>query len=484
MTLTCPSMMQILAVLVSTLALAASRDVPDGQCNQDGLCLGNFLDETSFDFETTAENRVACINFCRVTPKCFWYSLDMNSGMCIALEDCPQLDKSMTKPAHFISGNKDCSKYTCNKSGRCQGTLIDAYPHEDANTCLEDCQSKNHPDCHWFTYFPQDEACILLADCSDELLPCSDCFSGQRQCEEMSPTRNKLMIGREHFELIDLSDSSKPNCPLPDYPIPSAHPAFMTFDEEARLVRACGSSAAGGSNKCFTFDGFKWEENMESTRSSYSGDSGSGSAFLSYNFIGWWIFEGSNSSEVYSSTRGSWESGPSLVVSDNSDYFPAQSSCTTQLNKTHTMLILGGAFDPNSSYGVSHVLLYDHTDSGPKVWTYGSPMQSGRVYHSCTSFGEGKVMVSGGIDFYGNSFNTTEIYDPEIDSWYYSQDMPTNGKLSVWNDNPLLIDRENIWKFEDGKWNLLESKPTDYSYHGWYQQKFAFTLPDDFIPDC
>ena len=47
MTVTCPSMMQILAVLVSSLALAASRDVPDGQCNQDGLCLGNFLDESS-----------------------------------------------------------------------------------------------------------------------------------------------------------------------------------------------------------------------------------------------------------------------------------------------------------------------------------------------------------------------------------------------------------------------------------------------------
>ena len=89
-------------------------------------------------------------------------------------------------------------------------------------------------------------------------------------------------------------------------------------------------------------------------------------------------------------------------------------------------------------------------------------------------------MVSGGIDFYGNNLNTTEIYDPEIDSWYYSQNVPSYGKLSVWNDNPLLIDRENIWKFEDGKWTLLESKPTD----NLSTKKIAFTLPDDFIPDC
>ena len=97
------------------------------------------------------------------------------------------------------------------------------------------------------------------------------------------------MIGREHFELIDLSDSSKPNCPLPDYPIPSVHPAFMTVDEEARLVRACGSSAAGGSNKCFTFDGFRWEENMESTHENRYESLASVSTTVAD--IGWWIFE-------------------------------------------------------------------------------------------------------------------------------------------------------------------------------------------------
>ena len=90
-----------------------------------------------------------------------------------------------------------------------------------------------------------------------------------------------------------------------------------------------------------------------------------------------------------------------------------------------------------------------------------------------------KSLVSGGIDFYGNNLNTTEIYDPEIDSWYYSQDVPSNGKLSVWNEDPLMIDREKIWKFENGKWTLMESKPTGYFY-----QNFAFTLPDDFITDC
>jgi hypothetical protein len=131
------------------------------------------------------------------------------------------------------------------------------------------------PQCLWFTYFPQDKNCVLLAsDCSDTLLPCSDCLSGQRQYKEISPTRNKLIISgtatydlKVGFELIDLSNSSKPNNPLPDYPLSenySSDSVFMTCDEMAGLVRACGANNRN-SNKCFTFDGFKWEENMKST---------------------------------------------------------------------------------------------------------------------------------------------------------------------------------------------------------------------------
>ena len=42
------------------------------------------------------------------------------------------------------------------------------------------------------------------------------------------------------WELIDLSNSSVPNCPLPDYPFPISYPAAIMFDDEAGVVRACG----------------------------------------------------------------------------------------------------------------------------------------------------------------------------------------------------------------------------------------------------
>jgi hypothetical protein len=72
MALPCPSMTPSLAVHVSTLTLAAGLNVSYGQCNLDGLCLGIIIEDMSFDFETIAEGKVACTNFCRKTPGCFW----------------------------------------------------------------------------------------------------------------------------------------------------------------------------------------------------------------------------------------------------------------------------------------------------------------------------------------------------------------------------------------------------------------------------
>jgi hypothetical protein len=487
MTLPCLSMTPILAVLVSTLTLAAGLDVSHGQCNLDGLCLGNYLDET------IAEDKVACINFCRTTPGCFWYSLDIRSlpGLCLALEDCPTLDNSMTKPGPlFTSGNKDCSKYTCNEPGKCHGKVIDAdIDREDANRCLRHCQY--NPDCLWFTYHPQDQACILLADCSEgDLEPCSDCLSGQRQCNsEEIMTGNKLMFGGKHFELIDLYDSNKPNCPLPDYP--GYEPAFMTFDEEAGLVRGCGAllgDQGEGSNKCFTFDGFKWEENMESANYSYYGRHFNGGS-AKVPDIGWWIFEYYHNengigSEVYSFTNEEWMPGPAFGI-NSSNYLPDGGFCIAQLNKSHSMLI-GGERSFNS---IADVVLYDWTKG---EWTPGPPMQRPRNFHRCTSFGSGSIMVAGGWGggYHNQSYPDlikTEIYDPEIDAWYYSKDLPhsdynyydSNGTLTNWNGSPLWIARGTISKFVNGEWILLESTPSNDN-----GINFAITLPDDFIPDC
>ena len=92
----------ILAILISTLTLAASQNVSHGQCNLDGLCLGDLVDETRFDFETEAEKRIACISFCRKTPECFWYSLAPYEGLC--LQHCETVPSWISlQPNHLAS---------------------------------------------------------------------------------------------------------------------------------------------------------------------------------------------------------------------------------------------------------------------------------------------------------------------------------------------------------------------------------------------
>ena len=391
----------------------------------------------------------------------------------------------------MTSGNKDCSKYSCNESGMCHGTLIDGISASDANSCLGLCQ--NNPACLWFTYLPQDQLCIQLADCSD-LLPCIDCLSGQRQCQA-DGSMNKILVRNGNFELMDLSNISKPNCPLPDYPahINYTDPRFVTFDEKARLVRLVGgnsSSSENSKNNCFTFDGLKWEEDMESPSDSYFNWNDNLSSSMFVADIGWWISEcdwphdcdvNSISSEVYSSTNGSWMSGPSYVEI-NGTTFPGYGFCGAQLNKTHSMLTGGQPFG-SWEESVTDVMIYDWTK---EEWSKGAPMQSSRARHQCTPFGSGSFMVTGGYEPYEGTYYTTEIYDPEIDSWYYSKDLPTkvDGNLINWNGYPLFVAPHNVWKFENGDWTLLNSTPNSKAYSNFGKSNFATLLPDDFIPDC
>ena len=81
---------------------------------------------------------------------------------------------------------------------------------------------------------------------------------------------------------------------------------------------------------------------------------------------------------------------------------------------TQTMLI-GGMTEYSES--LADVILYDWTN---EEWTLGTPMQTPRKYHSCTIFGSGLIMVAGGYDYNHDYIKTIEIYEPEINSWYYT----------------------------------------------------------------
>ena len=72
-----------------------------------------------------------------------------------------------------------------------------------------------------------------------------------------------------------------------------------------------------------------------------------------------------------------------------------------------------------------NVVLYNWMmEEWTQEWTQ---MQSQRQFFSCISFGSGEIMVAGATDRdYAQNLTSIEIYDPEIDIWYYSKDLPSN----------------------------------------------------------
>ena len=214
--------------------MGLAMDSNEERCDLPGFCDGVFINAT------LTEDKAACIAFCRMTSGCNWYSLDMNTKVCTALKDCPVLDESKT---NTTTGNKECSDLRCNEPGKCHGTTVGTVPATNAASCLKLCQL--NPACSWYTFMQQEvPLCVLLADCP-EFQPCSTCVSGQEECKgEGAGGRNKLMRQSNSYkhtwELIDLSNSSVPNCQLPEYPFPIKYPAALMFDERDGVVRACG----------------------------------------------------------------------------------------------------------------------------------------------------------------------------------------------------------------------------------------------------
>ena len=60
------------------------------------------------------------------------------------------------------------------------------------------------------------------------------------------------------------------------------------------------------------------------------------------------------------------------------------------------------------------------------------------------------------------------------------QVMPPCHELITWAGNPVWLNFNNIWKFEEGVWSQLDSSVTGPDFNG----DFLLMVPDDFIPGC
>ena len=465
-------------LLLVSLTYVVTLESWDKQCDLPGLCDGTVLTANM------AENKADCVKNCWQTPGCSWYSLDTSTNICLALEDCPQLDERMT---NTTSGQRECSEITCDQSGLCQGVLVSASPSTSPNSCLLLCQL--NPRCFWFTFLGMDEICLQLEDCPT-LQPCWDCTSGQKACQ--AKVTNNIMIGANGYELLDFRNSSAPNCKLPLYPSPIEEPALMVYDEVDNVVRACGGKIPGTSpsnfnitTRCFTFDGSEWED-MEETAAEYYYLDGPGS--VTVPGVGWWVYscwitypfgcveDEPIFSEIFLSNH-TWVPGPELPRYNNSmQYnFPAD-HCTVQLNSSHTM-ITGGLMGKGT---LTTVWLYDWTR---QQWTLGPSLSTARSKHTCITMDDGRVMVAGGIDYNNQDHITTEIFSLSVGGWSQGIDLPEVGdhfrsQMFNLNGDLLWINDMSSWRLEDDKWSRLKVSPSIL----WW--KFAVNVPDDFVLDC
>ena len=55
---------------------------------------------------------------------CHWWSWNEENGICVAQLDCPVLDESKTL---FESGERQCSEFSCDLQGQCEGTIVDVF---------------------------------------------------------------------------------------------------------------------------------------------------------------------------------------------------------------------------------------------------------------------------------------------------------------------------------------------------------------------
>ena len=87
------------------------------------------------------------------------------------------------------------------------------------------------------------------------------------------------------------------------------------------------------------------------------------------------------------------------------------------------MLVVGGLGE--------HTLteIYD-PDSGS--WSAGGDLNAARYQHTAAALGDGTVMITGGLEGgqEGGRSNTSEIYDPETDTWLAVGPLPEEEEAS------------------------------------------------------
>ncbi len=133
------------------------------------------------------------------------------------------------------------------------------------------------------------------------------------------------------------------------------------------------------------------------------------------------VATGDTSAELYDPTKGTFSATGSMLTGR------AGGTTTTLLNGK--ILVTGGwasnALAPNPRYANS-TNGADLYDPATGTWSPAAPMPMALVGHTATLLPGGRVLVTGGINYYVRTNSTASVYDPAINTWSATGSMTTS----------------------------------------------------------
>ena len=115
--------------------------------------------------------------------------------------------------------------------------------------------------------------------------------------------------------------------------------------------------------------------------------------------------------EIYDPTNGVWTPTSSLQT-------PRGSHTATLLPNGKVLVAGGGGLAPDPGSPIPVLASAEIFDPATGVWTPTGSMGQPRQVHTATLLTNGKVLVAGGVSFFGGVFPTSaELYDPVAGKW-------------------------------------------------------------------
>ena len=136
-----------------------------GEC-ETGFFLGSEVQETYRD----------CLNDCKTTENCNWFTHFASAKQCKYYRDCPTLDT--TECSDCYTGEATCPDAMCSLPGFCQGASVGDTKANSEEHCQKDCFDTGN--CTWYSFYPDFSDCILHSECEPQ--ESSSSVYGERDC--------------------------------------------------------------------------------------------------------------------------------------------------------------------------------------------------------------------------------------------------------------------------------------------------------------